>query len=279
MTNIVNSNIKLEGVDSVKKTVLLSTLSLLLLVMMLIPSLSQALTVGIQVGDWFKYEGELVSWVADPGVPIPPNEYATEVLTYNTTDWFRYTVTAIDGGNVTFEVVTHWSNGTETTDPEPLVDDMENSFTMMCISTDLGPGDQVRPEYNWFDVFGFDWIWGVRTLNATVEDPYADGTRTANVLDWWHPPLFGGDPTTRQVYHWDEATGILTLYETHSSGDAYDAEFNLIGSYSYVTRRVLVDSSVTGLVIPEVFTTVIMFVIIGASTASIILSKRKKLFS
>ncbi len=262
-----------------KKTVLLTTLSLLLLFAMLLPSLCQALTVGIEVGDWFKYEGELVSWVADPGVPIPPNEYATEVVTFNTTDWFRYTVTAIDGGNVTFEEVTHWSNGTETTATEPLVDDMENSFTMMCISTDLGPGDVVRPEFDWSEIL-FPWIWPARILNATTDDVYAGGTRTANVLDWWHPPLFEGmEPSTRQVYHWDEATGIQTLYETHSSGDAYDESFTLIGSYSYVTRRVLVDSSITGLVIPEVFTAIIMLVILGASTASIILSKRKKLFN
>ena len=254
-----------------KKTAFLTVLSVLFLSAVLLPSLCQALTVGVQVGDWFKYEGELVSWEADPAVPIPPNEYATEVVTYNTTDWFKYTVTAINGENVTFEVVTHWTNGSETT--ETLEEDMANSFTLMCIDTDLGPGDVVRAEYDWSAVFGFAWIWPARTLNASTDDPYVGGTRTANVLDWWHPPFFeGADPTTRQIYHWDEATGIQTLYETQTSGDVYSEDFSeLIGSYSYVTRRVLVDSSVEGLVVPEVFTAIVMLVILGASTVSIVL--------
>ena len=229
------------------------------------------------MGDWFKYEGTLVSWEGDPGVPIPPNEYAFEVVSFNTTDWFMYTVTDITGENVTFEVVTHWSNGTETT--ATMEDDMANSFTMMVIGTNLGPGDQLRPEYNWFDVFGFDWIWPVRLLNDTKEVQWLSETRTANVLDWWHPPLFTQEPTTRQVYNWDSETGIQTLYETHSSGDAYDEAFEYIGSYSYVVRRELVDSSVEGMVIPEVFTTIAMMAVLSASTAAIALQKRKKIYA
>jgi hypothetical protein len=258
-----------------KKTILLTAFSVLLLSAMLLPSLCQALTVGVQVGDWFKYEGTLVSWEADEGVPFPPSQYDTDVLTYNMSDWFKYTVTAIDGETVTFEIVTHWKNGSETT--ETIVDDMANSFTMMCIGTNLGPGDQVRPEYDWTETFGFPWIWGARTLNASEQDPYAGGTREANVLDWWMPPIFG-DPTTRQIYHWDKDTGIQTLYETHSAQTAYDDQFQPIGDYSYVTRRVLVDSSVEGLVIPEVFTTIVMLMILSASTATIVLYRRKKIF-
>lgn len=256
-----------------KKITLLTVFSVLLLSAMLLPSLCQAqLTVGVQVGDWFMYEGTLVSWEAGPSVPIPPNEYAFEVVTFNTTDWFRYTVTDITGENVTFEIVTHWSNGTETT--ATLEDDMANSFTLMCIGTNLGPGDEVRPEYDWTAVFGFAWIWPARILNDTVEDQYLGGIRTANVLDWWHPPFFEGmEPSTRQVYHWDEETGIQTLYETQSSGMDYTSGED----YSYDVRRVLVDSSLEGLVIPEVFTTIVMLVILSASTVSIVLYRRKKL--
>lgn len=77
------------------------------------------------MGDWFKYQGKLVWSQADAVVPFPPNEYSTVVKEYNEIDWYRYTVASIAGGNVTFEVLTHWSNGTETT--TTLVDDMENS--------------------------------------------------------------------------------------------------------------------------------------------------------
>ena len=257
-----------------KKTALLTVLSVSLLSAMLLPSLCQAqLTVGVQVGDWFKYEGTLVSWEAGPNVPIPPNEYAQEVVTYNTTDWFRYTVTAIAGGNVTFEVMTHWSNGTETT--ETLEDDTANGFAMMCIGANLAPGTQIRPEYDWTPVFGFAWIWPARKLNATTEDQYAGGTRTANVLDWWHPPFFeGAEPTTRQIYHWDKETGIQTLYETQTSGTDFGGSGE---DYAYITRRVLVDSSIEGLVVPEVFTCVVLLLVLSASTASIVRYRRKKL--
>jgi len=272
--NIIISNIELEGGDIVKKTALSTVLSALLLCAILLPSLCQAqLTVGVQVGDWFKYEGTLVLWEAGPSIPIPPNEYAMDVVTYNTTDWFRYTVTDITGENVTFEVVTRWSNGTETTDT--LVDDMANSFTMMCIGTNLGPGDQVRPLYDWTEVFGFEWMWGTRTLNDTIEVEWLTSTRTANVLDWWHPPLFEGmEPSTRQVFNWDAETGIQTLYETYSN----QTDFMSGEPYNYITKLVLVDSSIEGLVIPEVFTTVVLLVILSASTASIVVNRRRKLY-
>ena len=250
----------------------------MLLSAILLPSLCQAqLTIGVQVGDWFKYEGTLVSWEADPIVPIPPNEYAFEVVTFNTTDWFMYTVTDITGENVTFEVVTRWSNGTETT--ATMEDDMANSFTLMAIGTNLGPGDQVRPLYDWTEVFGFDWVWPPRILNDTKEVQWLSETRTANVLDWWHPPLFGGDPTTKQTYNWDAQTGIQTLYETNSSGTWFSEDFLDSGLFSYVVRRVLVDSSVTGLVIPEVFTTVALMAVLITSTAAIVLQRRRKIYT
>jgi len=249
-------------------------LSVLLLCGILLPSLCQAqLTVGVQVGDWFKYEGTLVLWEAGPSIPIPPNEYATEVVTYNTTDWFMYTVTDITGENVTFEIVTRWSNGTETT--ETLVDDMPNSFTLMVIGTNLGPDNEVRPAYDWTELFGFEWIWPARKLNDTIEVQWLSETRTANVLDWWHPPLFEGmEPSTRQVYNWDAETGIQTLYETHSN----NTDFMTGEDYNYIVRRVLVDSSIEGLVIPEVFTTAVLLVMLSASTISFVLYRRRKLF-
>ena len=259
----MKDNIKARTISSMVLLVSMVLLSATLLLPM-----CQALTVGVSVGNWFKYKGTLVSWAADPGVPFPPSQYDTDVLTFNTTDWFKYTVTGIVAENVTFEVVTHWSNGTETT--ATLVDSMSDSFTMMCIGTDLGPGSAVRPLVDWTETFGFAWIWPVRTLNNTVENPYAGGNRTANVLDWWMPPIFG-DPTTRQIYHWDKATGIQTLFETHSAQTAYDASFQPIGNYAYVTKRVLVDSSISGMVVPEGLTIVVTVLL---STVAVIVGTR-----
>ena len=114
-----------------KKIILLTVFSVLLFSIMIVPLLSQEWTVGVNVGDWFMYEGTLVLWEADASVPFPPNEYALILQEYNVTDWYKYTVTDIVGSNVTFDVLIHWSNGTETT--SILVDNMTSSFSMMAI--------------------------------------------------------------------------------------------------------------------------------------------------
>jgi hypothetical protein len=41
------------------------------------PALCDDLTVGVSVGDWFKYEGTLDYWEADDVVPFPPYQYTT----------------------------------------------------------------------------------------------------------------------------------------------------------------------------------------------------------
>jgi hypothetical protein len=40
-------------------------LSVFMSSVLVVPSLSQDLTVGVSVGDWFKYEGTVVHWEAD----------------------------------------------------------------------------------------------------------------------------------------------------------------------------------------------------------------------
>jgi len=246
-----------------KKAILLIVLTMLLLFAMAVPSMCQ-LTVGINVGDWFVYEGTLVSWVADPGVPFPPNEYAIILETYNTTDWFNYTVTNIANEVVTFEVLTYWSNGSETT--ETLDDNMAESFTMMAIGADLEEGYQIRPEFDWYPVIGFDLIWPARFLGA----PIMLETRETNVLDWVHPPDFG---YTRQIYYWDKETGIQVYYEVQSSATDYVSG----GDYSYTAKFELVDSSY-GFVIPDLTGTIMLAALI-AFTIAIVIYKRKKIFN
>jgi hypothetical protein len=130
--------------------------SALLLSVMTVPSLSQEWTAGINVGDWFIYEGTLVLWEADAGVPFPPNEYALILQEYDVTDYYNYTVTDIVGSNVTFEVLTYWSNGTETT--SILVDNMTSSFIMIVIGANLEPATQIRDEYDWTPVFQMQYV-------------------------------------------------------------------------------------------------------------------------
>jgi len=251
-----------------KKIILLTVFSVLLLSIMIVPSLSQEWTVGVNVGDWFMYEGTLVLWEADPGVPFPPNEYALILQEYNVTDWYTYTVTDIVGANVTFEVLTHWSNGTETT--SILEEDITTSFSMMVIGANLEPGTQIREEFDWEPIIGFPMIWPPRTLNETIMVEYEAGTREMNVLDWVHPPTFGYTP---QIYHWDKENGIQTYYQVDSTA----TDFASGGEYTYIAKFQLVDSSINVLVIPEYPAGTVMLLVFIAITVSIDLYRRKKL--
>lgn len=251
-----------------KKIILLTVFSVLLFSIMIVPSLSQEWTVGVNVGDWFMYEGTLVLWEADASVPFPPNEYALILQEYNVTDWYKYTVTDIVGSNVTFDVLVHWSNGTETT--SILVDNMTSSFSMMVIGANLEPGIQIRDEFDWEPVIGFPLFWPARTLNETIMVEYESGPREMNVLDWTHPPTFG---YTRQMYHWDKEYGIQAYYQVESTA----TDFASGGEYTYIAKFQLVDSSMDVLVIPEYLPGAVMLLVLISITVSIGLYRRKRL--
>lgn len=258
-----------------KKTVALFMFSAFLLLALAFTPKSQAFTIGVQVGDWFKYKGTIVYWRADPGVPFPPHMYATILQVYNETDWILYNITEIDvaAHNVTFQVTNHWKNGTETS--YTFVDNMDTSFTMMVIDADLGPGDMVRPAYDW----GFGLVWPPRYLNDTIEVEYIGGEpRKVKVLDWVHPPLpFNPKAYTRQIYWWDNETGIQVRYEVHENSTAYDPEtFAPIGDYEYIATFELIDSSYGwGAVIPEYPKWPLVMLTLTATTAPIVRYKRK----
>ena len=251
-----------------KKIKLLAGLSMLLLVAMVAPVTGQV-TVGIEVGDWFLYKGTLVSWVADEGVTFPPNQFVQFLQTYNTSDWMNYTVIDItpgDGGaNVTFSVLTHWSDGTETT--ETLVDNVTSSFTMMVIGANLAEGYEIRPEVDWSDFFGFPYVWPPRILEAPIMLVTDNGTRETNVLNFTHPPDLG---YTRQMYYWDNSTGIQVYYETESSGTMMGG-----GDYSYFAKFELINSK-SGVIVPDLTGPILLLTIMLITIPIVLLHRRKK---
>jgi hypothetical protein len=244
----------------VKKDGLLVVIPILLLSTLVVPALCDDLTVGVSVGDWFKYEGTLDYWEADDVVPFPPDQYTTFLQTYNESNWMTYTVTGIEGNVITFEVLTHWKNGTETI--ETTTDDITSSFTMMAIGANLEPGTQIRDEYDW-QYF----IWPPRYLNNSIIVEYESGPRETNVLDWLHPIGY-----TNQIYHWDKATGVQVLYEVHANNTDYTSG----GEYKYIATFKLIDTNVDELKIPEYSTGTVMVLTLVAVTASLEIYRRKK---
>ncbi|MCS7124466.1 MAG: hypothetical protein NZ932_03510 [Candidatus Bathyarchaeota archaeon] len=254
-----------------KATAMLVTLILLVIVSSTMPQ-SQAFRIGIRVGDWFKYKGRVVYWRADPGVPFPPHQYAFILQIYNQTEWIRYEVIEIKTAahNVTFRVTNRWKNGSET--QYILEDQMDTSFTMMVIDADLKPGDMVRPAYDW----GFGYVWPPRYLNQTIIVDYIGGSpRATKVLDWIIPAFIPGS-FTRQIYWWDNQTGIQVRYEVRENSTAYDQQFQPIGRYEYIAIFELIDSSYDwGIVIPEHPKWPLIILTLTATAAPIICYRRK----
>jgi hypothetical protein len=72
---------------------------------------------------------------------------------------------------------------------------------------------------------------------------------------------------------WDKATGMRIYYENHGNVGAI-----FTAAYEYTVVYKLVDSSIPNLsYVPEMFTVIVMLMILGASTASIVFYRRKKL--
>lgn len=250
-----------------KKVIATTMLFLLFLLSTLAtPAFSQTITIGVEVGDWFLYEGTLVLYEADPGTPFPPNEYATVTQTYNESNWQNYTVTAIDGNNVTFEVVTDWINGSATTE---LNEDITEGFAMQVIPAGLEEGAELRPEYDWTEVFGFSWIWPARLLNESMMWTYEGETRETNTLNWTHPAFMTGSTDyTTQSYWWDKDTGVLVRYRV----DSLSSMQNYV---HYVCVNQLVETNLWD--IPEFPTGTIMLLTFVAVAVSIDIYRRKKL--
>lgn len=248
-----------------KKIVLLLILFSLMLSAVAIPALAYDWTVGVQVGDWFLYEGALVFWDDFGNADLFP-PYAMDYLqVYNETDWMNYTVTGITPGDagdiVTFEVVYHWTNGTETT--SPLDDNMTSSQSMMVIGANLADGTEIREAYNIF-VDPIEWPMPARFLNSSI----LLGTRVTNVLD--HPSdIFGN--IFYYTYYWDKLTGIQVYFQSNAT-EVYDLG---VDPYSYVSTLELIDSSLTD-VIPEL-TAVVMLSTLVVITIPIVLYRKKKL--
>ncbi|MFQ6127060.1 MAG: hypothetical protein ACE5R6_20990, partial [Candidatus Heimdallarchaeota archaeon] len=65
--------------------------------------------VGVDVGDWVKYD-IAATWVTNVSEVEPPAEY----FEINNITWVKNTVLAISGTKITFQRLAHYNNGSET---------------------------------------------------------------------------------------------------------------------------------------------------------------------
>jgi len=244
-----------------KKIILTVLLSVFLLSAMTVPALSQYdWDVGVEVGDWFLYEPTLISYESE-NVAFPP-AYLEYLQTYDEASLMNYTVTDITGDIITFEVVYHWKNGTETT--STLEEDMTSSESLMVIGANLPNSAEIRPAYSILDM----WPMPARYLNESIMLETDTGTRETNVLDH-DRNIF--EQIYHHTYYWDKETGIQVYHAEHAT-DVLNQDQQ---AFSYECKIELIDSS-TGVVIPDL-TGPVMLLTLMAITIPIVLHKRKTL--
>jgi len=252
-----------------KKTILIVLLSVFLVSAMTVPALAQSLEVGVEVGDWFKYEAKVTEWETDMEF-LPEDYQGPLILAENQTNFILYTVTDItpvDGGNnVTFTITYDWKNGSVT--EVPLVETVTTANqNIFMIGANMAEGDLVSDTFDFLGMGFFD--YPPRYINETIDREYLAATRETNVAEY-SIDIWGS--VYDYVFYWDKVTGMRVYYENH--GDV--AELGGQAAYVYTVVWELVDSSVEDLVIPDL-TGPIMLLTLIAITIPIVLHKRKTL--
>ncbi len=241
-----------------KKSILLAGLSLLLLVPMAIPVMGYEWDIGVQVGDWFTYETELIKWETD-GVPFPP-WWNPGLLAINETDYVMYTVTGIDADWVNFTEYRMWNNGSDLT--TTLDYNLTAGPGWMVIGANLTEGEEIRGPTQFF---------GPMYLNASKMRDYNNSvTREANVLNYTG---FGID----NEYNFDVETGILVYMLT---GGPEVSDFQSGSTVEYWARMELVDSSIEELeIVPDLTGVILLITMMSITIPIALLRKRKNLIN
>ena len=160
-------------------------------------------TVGVYVGDSFTYSIMGTSTLTAPEAVETPG-----FSQYNQTDYYKLTITGVNGTSVSLDTLWRFINGTEVTGKQTIdlsngQETVSNGFWAIY-SSNLNVGDLLRP-------IGFD----KQIVNATASQTYANSTRPRNF--WFIESQFEDtrDPThstlmdvLNQIY-FDKQTGML----------------------------------------------------------------------
>jgi len=173
------------------RIVLLNLIATFLLLALVVGASATTRTVGVRVGNKFKYR-PTVSWSSnDTSATFP-----SELVDANNTEWGEFTVTGISGTNITMQWTTHYKNGTETTMGGWVdVNTGAGNVTMFAISANLAENDSLyTSSYNtWF-------------INETVPRTYSSTVRDTNHLNM---TSLSGTLSYRYNFYWDKSTGVL----------------------------------------------------------------------
>jgi hypothetical protein len=163
---------------------------------------SSSVVPGVKVGDAFTYKLTGISVLGSADAVTP--SYLSD---YNNTDYYKVTITGINGSVVSFNTVWQFTNGTAVQNSEwvDLSTGADNGDFWAIYASNLNVNNLLRPK-------GFDTL----IVNSTDTQTYTSSTRTRNF--WSIDNIFVdiNDPTgntMREDYmyvYFDKQTGMLT---------------------------------------------------------------------
>lgn len=223
-------------------------------------------TVGVSVGDWFKYEDITVTWSSND-----PNAskvwYGMDLEMYNQTEWVKVEITGVSGTNVTIQGIQHFKDGTEEiSDGWVDIDTGDGvNATSMIVGANLNEGDPIYTagEYsNWF-------------INETItrEYPGPDSSRETNHINMTYaynytiPPDIDINYFYSMNFYWDTTTGVIVE-------DSFEM-INQTGEYLTAWSMAFKITESNVWIVPEFPNLIAWLIVIGTATAVLIFGKRR----
>ena len=155
----------------------------------------EEVAIGVEEGDWVKYGN--ISYSFESNIPgaTEPTEFKEMFVEVQ---WLKLEVTGVSGNTITFNMSTHYNNGTEYTETVEFIVGAATEIPII-IEANLQEGDTILGTYQ---------------INETVSRTYADATRNVNHVlvsteQTWHGITFRYE----YDYCWDKTTGILCEME------------------------------------------------------------------
>jgi len=156
---------------------------------------------GVKTGDTFTYSIKGMAETSNENVPVPTSFYEL-----NQTDYYRITITNVEGTSVTYNHVWSFLNGTqiEKTETINVATGTDGIDFWAIYAANLTKGSLLRPS-----------IAGGATVNDTETRTYNDGKRNTNIFTMTGVFYDAEDLTYSRTYnayryvHFDQQTGML----------------------------------------------------------------------
>jgi len=157
--------------------------------------------VSVKEGHWVKYGNFLATYESDdPNATTP-----ADLIEHNNTEWATNTVESINGTKITFQTVTHYKSGTETTSSSYVdIKTGAGNGTFMFISANLNQGESIYGSTEYAPI----------RINETIKLVYVNALRETNHLAATTFQNVPGEIEQNIVYgieyFWDKMTGVLS---------------------------------------------------------------------